>query len=387
MINRPIEDITQADIISLQENGEEESQTLDFKQALPGMEAGAKHEFYADICAFANAQGGDIVYGVAEDDEGRAAHVIPLNDNADDVVLRLQDMALNGIEPKVTGIHVRAVSVNGGSIFVVRIPRSLHSPHRVKTNQHFFIREGRRKRPLDVPEVRIAFLRSAEAGERIRNFRAERAGRILAGDGPVRLANGVIAMLHLIPLQPSSENSVDPRTYQLERHLPVMSGGPGLDFRLNLDGGVAHRPITDNGCGAYTLIFRDGKIEATRVFTSLLQNGLINVPSSAYEQEILQFMTSMTQEMQRLELGPPFVVMFSLLRAKNGCLGVGGGIWFAGDTYPTFDRDVLAYPEIVIDRIDQLDISLRPMFDLVWQSAGQPHSLNYNAEGRWERRN
>jgi len=61
MINQNIENITEADILTLVQNGDEESQTLDYKQELPGRDASARHEFCADICAFANTQGGDIV--------------------------------------------------------------------------------------------------------------------------------------------------------------------------------------------------------------------------------------------------------------------------------------------------------------------------------------
>jgi hypothetical protein len=386
MINRKIEDIAEIDIQTLISNGEEESQTLDFKQALPGNDSVAKHEFYADICAFANTQGGDIVYGVSEDADGRAGNVIPLADNPDVTALRLQDMAMNGIEPKITGIHVRAVPVAGGNVFIARVPRSVHAPHRVKTNQHFFIREGCRKRPLDVPEVGAAFSRATNAAERIRNFRLERIGRIMAGDAPVRLFDGVIAVLHVVPLQPSAEAGVDPTTYhpeRQERRLPVISGTEGLGFRLNLDGGLAHRAITKNGCGAYTLIFRDGKIEAVRVFDFQSQNGLFSILSDQYELEILNFMREITQELQRLKLGPPFVVMYSLLHAKNGCLSIVDEQWFRPDLHPKFDRDILAFPEIILDQIEQLDVALRPMFDLVWQSVNVSCSPNYNKDGVW----
>jgi len=39
-----------------------ESQTLDFKRELPGIDDRAKQEFLKDVCAFANASGGDGKY-------------------------------------------------------------------------------------------------------------------------------------------------------------------------------------------------------------------------------------------------------------------------------------------------------------------------------------
>jgi hypothetical protein len=385
MINRRLEDVDETSLRALIADAEAESMTMEFKQELPGRDNAARHEFCADICAFANAQGGDMIFALSEDGEGRALDLQPLPDNADEACLRLQDMAFNGLEPRVTGIHVRAVVVPGGYAFIVRVPRSWHAPHRVKTNQHFYVREGRRKRQLDMPEVSAAFARSTGAVDQIRSFRADRIGRILAGESPIRLFDGVIAVLHVVPLQPENESAVDPRVYQMERRLPVMSGAQGLDFRLNLDGGFSHRPATERGCGAYTLIFRDGKVEAARVFNTDLGNGVLNVPSRAYEQELLAFLTAMLPDLLRLRLGPPFVIMYSLLRAGNACLGVGHTEerWFEGDRHFHFDRDTLLYPEVILEQIDELDISLKPMFDLVWQSVGQPNSLNYDANGRW----
>jgi len=65
MINKKIEDIAENDILALVSSNAAESQTLDFKRELPGRDNSAKLEFCTDICAFADTQGGDIVYGVS----------------------------------------------------------------------------------------------------------------------------------------------------------------------------------------------------------------------------------------------------------------------------------------------------------------------------------
>lgn len=387
MIPKPFDEIAEADLARLVQDREQESQALDFKRELPAHDNGAKHEFLADVCAFANSVGGDLLYGVLENDQAEAEALNALVVNTDEELLRLQDWVLNSLEPRVTGVHIRAVPVHGGHIVVVRVPRSWNSPHRVRTNQHFYLREGRRKRQLDMPEIRSVFLRSEGQAERIRNFRADRVGKILIGETPVPLFQGTIGVLHVIPIQPREGSlPIDPTQYQLERRLPVVSGGFGGEFRLNLDGAVSHRNVTADGCGAYTLLFRNGAIEALRVFTSALRDGTINVPSTDYENELLQFFRVMQAELGRLGLGPPYVVMYSLLRARNARLGITDPWAELNPDIGRFDRDVLQYPDLTLPQEGEPDILLKPLFDLVWQSVGLPTSQNYNAQGRWHGR-
>ena len=47
-----------------------ETATLEFKAQLTGREQQDKHEFAKDVTGLANADGGDLVYGIRADDEG-----------------------------------------------------------------------------------------------------------------------------------------------------------------------------------------------------------------------------------------------------------------------------------------------------------------------------
>lgn len=99
------------------------------------------------------------------------------------------------------GIQVRPVPVSGGFVLVVRVPQSWAGPHRARTNQHFYLRDGLRSRKLDVPEVRGLFLRTEAQAQRVRDFRTDRLGKLLAGQTPVRLVAGPAVMVHLIPTE------------------------------------------------------------------------------------------------------------------------------------------------------------------------------------------
>ena len=67
MIPKRFDEITKADIDALVANGVAEGRTLDYKRTLPGGKDDEKREFLADVSSFANAAGGDIIFGVEED--------------------------------------------------------------------------------------------------------------------------------------------------------------------------------------------------------------------------------------------------------------------------------------------------------------------------------
>lgn len=70
MLIQPLADITEAHLQGLVDPNVAESQTLDLKRDLPAPDSKSRHEFCADVSAFANTSGGDILFGVAENGEG-----------------------------------------------------------------------------------------------------------------------------------------------------------------------------------------------------------------------------------------------------------------------------------------------------------------------------
>jgi hypothetical protein len=378
MITRELGKIDESDLRRLVAQREPESQTLEYKQDLPGRDNSSRHEFLADICAFANSTGGDLLFGIVEDKEGCAHQLNALTSNMDEEQRRLADWILSGLEPRATGIEFRSVPVDGGAVFVVRVRASWNGPHRVSTNQHFFIREGVRKRQLDMSEVRSAFSRTDGQAARIRDFRADRVSKILAGETPAPLGEGVISVFHIVPIQPKGGSTpVDPTSYRLKRRLPVIPSRAGHYFRINLDGAVSLYEMVAGNITAYTIFFRDGTVEAVRMFTSKLDDGAVNIPSIAYERELIDFFSAMEAELHQLQLGPPYAVMYSLLRTRNAQLGV------RHESSHKFDRDLLLYPEVVILERGNADALLKPVFDLVWQSADFSSSANFDEAGNW----
>ncbi|MCD6594362.1 ATP-binding protein, partial [bacterium] len=67
MIAKNIDQISEEDLQALIDNSVLEGKTIEYKQSLPGNSDSDKKEFLADISSFANASGGDLIYGILED--------------------------------------------------------------------------------------------------------------------------------------------------------------------------------------------------------------------------------------------------------------------------------------------------------------------------------
>lgn len=377
-----ISNATEAHIQQLVEARVPEGTYIELKRALPLLDGSGKHEFLADVSAFANSSGGDLIYGIDEDGEGRAAAIIVQVGNPDEEARRFQDVLMNGVEPRIPGLQVHPIRIAEGFVLVVRVPQSWAGPHRVKSNQHFFIRENVRKRQLDVPEIRGLFLRSDHQAQRVRDFRTERLGKLMAGDGPHRLVPGALLVAHFVPTQAALGTvQVDPIPYMRDRALPVLSDTiPGA--RVNADGALVVRNPNAQGTYGYSQLFRNGYFETVKVL-EYSQDRRATLGSLAYEKQFIALLTCLRNEYQHLGIGLEMTCMLSIIGAENVELGI-DRLWYNLDDHQGyFDRRVLVLPDVLLPSELPPEQALRPVFDLVWQSAGLEGSANYNNAGEW----
>lgn len=366
---------------------EEEGPHLEFKRDIPqSWGNNEKHEFAADASAFSNAGGGDLIFGIDEDSQGRASALVPLSlGSADQAAIRIQDILLSQTEPRLPGTRVRAIpiSVGGvdGHVVVVRIPPSWQAPHRVKTNQHFFVRDGMKKRQLEVPEIRNLFLRTESQAQRVRDFRADRVGKILSGSLPMRMAEGALLVAHLVPTESArGEVSVDPVPFT-QKYVPVF-GLPARNARINLDGAIAAAENRDRVCEGYSQLFRNGFFESVVVLSHRNDIGKIQLPSLWHEQEVAKLLDSYRAIVQGLGLSGEISVMLSILNAQEVQLGVNQNLWDHYDAHQTFfDRSVVLIPDMTAQEGLSALKALKPVFDMVWQAAGFSGSRFYDEQG------
>lgn len=400
MLPKPPRELTEAILGEACRQRWPESQTLDFKRELPAVDARGRNEFLKDVCALANADGGDLVYGIAERD-GAANEPAPIvGENLDAVRRRLTQIAEAGLEPRVSGISMGEVAfADGGFVLIVRVPASFDAPHRYRQEAHtrFVVRNGTVTSDMTYDQIRTAFDRSASLAERAREFRLKRCEAIDGGGGWRPLAPGPIAAVHLVPLAAlSGHTSVDVAALHDGEYMTFAqtrpSWGDMTSRTLNLDGLVVH-PAQQPGVQvlAFSQVFRTGCLESVRNVRHRVpppeRLGLGDaeiIPSTV----LAAFVRSMVQAFVRGAvlngfLGPA-VLGVSLLRVDNVRLGL-------GDRYPqyiapTADRRNLLVPETWIGALDgftDVDPVVRPILDILWQCFDEPRCLEYDANGRW----
>jgi predicted HTH transcriptional regulator len=77
-IRKSIADITQNDLENLIRSEVPEDQTIEYKRDLNISSEEARREFFRDISSFANASGGDIIFGIRAVN-GKPQALSPLN--------------------------------------------------------------------------------------------------------------------------------------------------------------------------------------------------------------------------------------------------------------------------------------------------------------------
>ncbi len=123
--------------------------------------------------------------------------------NVSDAITRLENLIRDGIDPRIQGIQWQIVTgIPSGPVIVMRIPKSLIAPHMVIFGgmARFYSRNSTGKYPLDIGEIRSAFIESTAIAERLRTLRMQRVELVISGLSPLGLLDTAMVVLHLIPL-------------------------------------------------------------------------------------------------------------------------------------------------------------------------------------------
>ncbi len=396
MIQREFDTITKADVEALVINAVAEGRTIEYKQQLPGNSDEEKREFLADVSSFANAGGGDIVYGIVEkrDSDNRPTGIPEkaeglANINADAEIRRLDDIIRAGIDPRIPGCRIRAVEGTAAVPFLlIRIPKSWASPHMVtfKNLSRFFSRTSAGKYQLDIHEIRSAFTASGDLRARISSLRTDRLGKIIANEAPINLPAAPKIILHLVPLtifDPAAQIDLQPLNNDPNLAPPIQNHSYGQ--RFNLDGFLSYGPFSrKDGHRGYIQVFRSGTIEAVDASMFTQPDGSKLVPSQLVEKMIIAATTRYLKTAQKLGVTPPMVVMVTILGLKGYAMATNSP-WHNYNPINQIDRDALLLPDVLLEDFNTpADRLLKPVFDAFWQSAGFPFCENYNNQGHWD---
>jgi hypothetical protein len=393
--NKPVGQISEADLNSLISNAVRESKTVEYKAALPGNRDEDKKEFLADVSSFANTSGGMIIYGMAEVDgaASRLPGLVGIDPDAE--ILRLENSIRDGVDPRIPGVISLPIKLaNDNNVIVISIPNSWVSPHMVtyQNTSRFYARNSAGKYQLDVQEIKQAFLLSDEISKRIRDFRVERIAQIAAGETPVPLAEGAAVVIHSIPISAfETVSQIDvPQNSADALSLGTIEQDVS-DYQYNIDGLVNYLTRHENDFVSYLQLYRNGIIEIADV-SVLRERGELGklIPSKWFEEVVIDCCGRVVSNQRKMGLRGPIYIFFTLVNVKGYYLGVDQRLRYMttwGDKPLSVDRNMVFYPEITIeDEISDWPRTLRPLFDMVWNSAGWPGCMDYDQDGKWNPR-
>lgn len=368
MITEPLDKISLKTIEQLIADGVRENRSLDYKRELPER----PEHLLDDACAFANTDGGDLVFGILESEGAPQGFAPLLIGNVDDELLRLQNIIINGLEPKLYGVRLRSVEQNGKiKAIIARIPQSWSRPHRVIKSGKFKIRHESRNDDMDITELRAAFHLSSSIPERIRKYRKERVFEIFSREAPQQLSPGIEVVVHAIPI--SAFIGAGMNDFVMPTRIKPMGANPPSTIigKMNIDGSLAFIKHDEKNFYSYIQMFRNGIIESA--VSIQLQDGKKRFPINFVEDEIQKSIRQSIELYRELNLVPPFFIFLSINNLRDTILTVGGPMDnFLAPLRNAPDRDEMLFPEIVIDDYpDSIDTLIKPLITMLWNGFGE----------------
>jgi Putative DNA-binding domain len=370
MLPKNVSDVSLADVQTLCDNHVLESRLLDFKAEAIGRGDRDKRDFLADVCAFANASGGDLILGVQTKD-GAADKICGIDvPNPDEEKQFLVNVVRDGLEPRISGLDTKWLSMEGKrGVMVVRVHRSWSVPHRVTflKDMKFYVRNPAGKHPMSVDELRQAFNFSATVAERMRAFRDERVQIIGAQPGaqqlPFDVQSGPKIAVLIVPLSAM----VDPLD------LPVKKGQTGI-VRPILEIACAYEyyfegmaAITrDKPPSAYALMFRTGAVEFVTPIGE--PPARPNVSPYKIERAVFVAWNQFIDFAKSFGVDPPIWLFATLIDV--------GGLMLSTAAYgPHIRRNIVPLPEVFIGPDDlgkRPEVLFKRVLDVAANAFGLP---------------
>ena len=202
------------DLESMISNKAEESINLDFKSAGSLDKSDRKKiEITKDISAFANSDGGIIIYGISE--SNHVANEFSFIDGDEFTKEWLEHVINSGIQQKIENVIIYPIRKEGGikkTIYVVEIPESNDSPHMAK-DKRYYKRYNFESVPMEEYEVRRLFLKENKTNLEIGK---EVIGVITHNDNP----DEIIGVSFGIKIK-NIGNTIE-KNYKLQIELPAI---------------------------------------------------------------------------------------------------------------------------------------------------------------------
>jgi hypothetical protein len=140
------------DLKVLIKNKAQEDLHLDYKDRR-AISEDKRHEIAKDVSAFANSDGGIIIYGIRE-----AKHLpVEIDEGIDHNKFSrewLEQVIQSNISPRIDGLRINQIPISTEtSAFAVLIPKSYRSPHQERSSKRYYKRYNFKSEPMEDYEI------------------------------------------------------------------------------------------------------------------------------------------------------------------------------------------------------------------------------------------
>lgn len=382
-----------------------ESQKLEYKGLIftdgkfSSLNDKQKLKLAREICAFANAQGGDIIIAVSEDNAHNPTRV---NDvGIDESTFEMWEQAFRQyttakIKPTIHGLKSNLETVEGKNILHIEVPKSVLKPHALinENIEEFVIRYGNTINNMNLGDLRSAFQERNLLENKVLEFRDNRLSMIYQGEVTGELEDQSILVLHIIPEWSMKLNSYTNLENFEKNHLvdvfsPTNSGDK--EYRrgsttYNADGLFINYGYTSSPIMSYTQVFHNASIETIEVrMMNYQHDDNFNSKDKEYiynwhslERILVKRISDITEVLQQNEIPQPYNVFVTLLNVKNKQTLVDWGDVFPN---PPIHKDIVRAVPAYVSEENTLEEALFPMLTSLAHVFGFKYSSLYSEGG------
>ncbi|MBY9000590.1 MAG: hypothetical protein KGD64_06735 [Candidatus Heimdallarchaeota archaeon] len=216
-------------------------------------------------------------------------------------------------------------------------------------------------------------------------FRNDRVKELQNNRTPVKFLSGAKIVLHLMA---DSRSTIDPN-YNIEiieRNpnylLPIKS--LGMETSHTFDGFLTYTTELDGSARSYAHLYRKGVIEAVEGSLVKAVVSKKEIPSIAFEEEILKTLPYYFEVLRRIDVQSPITIYLSFVNIKDYSMKLNQEI--LGVQPIQYPDENLKLSDIFIENfnnIDNVPRMMQPVFDEVWNAFGMFKSFNYDEDGNW----
>jgi hypothetical protein len=322
--------------------------------------------------------------------------IVPLTTPIDPEILRLEQMARGGLQPRIANIAFHPVPIQaGGNVLVVRIPRSYNGPHRIirQGSNRFWARSAAGKYEPDVNELRMLFNAAPLLAERIRDFRLDRIAKIGAGETPVQLMKLGTVVLHVVPLSAFDVTSTFLPLGQIEadysKFAPIgsrMATRAWINFEGVIKVSNADQQAAEQR--AYVQVYRNGIVESVNSTVTAVSSGTPII--SGLDDSLIQETMRILRDLGTVGVVPPYALLISLRGVAGARFHLNrdprDSAWY-DHLGNGLDRNQCHFDEVIFETVPsgaaECASIMRPILDQMANAGGMAASPVFDRNGQY----